>query len=759
MKNELTLIKFSLIIFLFFSFAISAQKNGSVEKYNVIWTSPSNDFNGSMPLGNGDVGINAWVDEYGDLFFYISKTDSWDDNGRLVKIGKVKISLNPKPEAPLTNFSQTLDLSTSSINICFDEENKSTKIQLWVDANNPIIHCQINSSQKVTAVASSELWRISKEELSTIEISDVMYDWSKENKQHEPTFVEADSILHNQKDQIGWFHQNTKSIGPDITAKLQGMDNFARIDPLLNRTFGAIIKATNQKVIDDTHIESKESQNHRFDIYVLTEHPASAEKWKSSIQAMIQSLEKSSIASKWKKHKNWWNKFWNKSWIEITSSNLDKVTIEDAFIVSQTYVLQRYLNACAGRGAFPIKFNGSIFTVPYKDKPGDADYRRWGPGYWWQNTRLPYYTMMTAADTDLIKPLFKMYAEELMPLFEFRTKKYFNHEGAYIPECIYFWGDVFTESYGWTPFDQRTDKLQESGWHKWEWVSGLELVYLMIDYFEHTNDLNFFNKSLLPTARKILTFFDLHYALDDKGKLIMHPSQALETWWECTNPMPEVAGLYSITERLLSFNILNNEYSNFLKKLRNKLPDIPTRVYKGTQMLAAAEKFAKKQNIENPELYSVFPFRLFTKQKPNYNLAYNALIYRDERGNAGWKHDEVFMTYLGLADSAKQYLIARAKNKNKESRFPAFWGPNYDWTPDQTHGGVLMKTLQTMVIQSDEKKIYLMPAWPKEWNVNFKLHAPNNTFVEGIFSDGKFSLLKVTPESRRKDVLIEGVNN
>ena len=36
---------------------------------------------------------------------------------------------------------------------------------------------------------------------------------------------------------------------------------------------------------------------------------------------------------------------------------------EEAETVSRSYTLQRYMNACAGRGAYPIKFNGSIFTV------------------------------------------------------------------------------------------------------------------------------------------------------------------------------------------------------------------------------------------------------------------------------------------------------------------------------------------------------------------------------------------------------------
>ena len=55
------------------------------------------------------------------------------------------------------------------------------------------------------------------------------------------------------------------------------------------------------------------------------------------------------------------------------------------------------MTACAGRGRYPIKFNGSLFTVPTPWSP-DPDYRRWGSGYWWQNMRLPYYSMCAAGD-------------------------------------------------------------------------------------------------------------------------------------------------------------------------------------------------------------------------------------------------------------------------------------------------------------------------------------------------------------------------
>jgi hypothetical protein len=111
------------------------------------------------------------------------------------------------------------------------------------------------------------------------------------------------------------------------------------------------------------------------------------------------------------------------------------------------------------------------------------------------------------------------------------------------------------------------------------------------------------------------------------------------------------------------------------------------------------------------------------------------------------------MAYLGLTDDARNAIVSRARSHDRGERFPAFWGPNYDWTPDQDHGGVLMKAFQAMLLQTDGKKVFLLPAWPNDWNVEFKLHAPQQTTVEGVYRDGKLASLKVTPESRAKDIV------
>jgi len=54
------------------------------------------------------------------------------------------------------------------------------------------------------------------------------------------------------------------------------------------------------------------------------------------------------------------------------------------------------------------------------------------------------------------------------------------------------------------------------------------------------------------------------------------------------------------------------------------------------------------------------------------------------------------------------------------------------------------------------KRILLFPAWPKDKDVHFKLHAPYNTTVEAEWKNGKLEKLIVVPEERRGDVEVLG---
>lgn len=738
--------------------------------YNVVWHAPSHDARGSVPLGNGEIGLNAWVEPAGDLLFYIGRTDAWGDNGRLLKIGRVRITLHPAPDPAY--IRQTLDLSAGTWRIQYGPHpdhisDRQADLQLWVDAHHPIVHVDIASTVPLTATARIELWRTAPEELQALEVSDIMLDRARPDGKREPTIVEPDTILPGRTGWIGWFHRNIKSVGPALTAEIQGLADFDRPDPLLDRIFGAAIHSAGSTRISDRELQSAEGRDISFQIPVLTLHPATPGQWQDAMDSLLADFRQTGQPARRAAHVQWWHDFWQRSWIEVSAS--DPATRAETHLISQSYALQRYVQACAGRGRYPIKFNGSLFTVPYPGTQGDADYRRWGPGYWWQNTRLPYFSMCAAGDYEMLKPLFRMYARDFLELWRYRTRRYFGHDGIFFSECVYFWGDVFTETYGWTPCAEREDPLQESRYHKWEWVGGLELAFLMLDCHAHLQDREFLLGTVLPFATQVLTFLDHFYPTDEAGQWVMHPAQALETWWECTNPLPEIAGVRAVVQRLLALpeDLATPAQRTAWRALMHKVPGLPTREEQGKRMLAPAAAYAQRRNVENAELYAVFPFRLLAFESPDRELALEALRHRRFLGNYGWRQNDLFCAYLGLADSARQAVVHRASHRNHDcqgishperamqnhSRFPAFWGPNFDWYPDQCHGGVLNTALQAMLLQSAGTRIFLLPAWPRDWDVEFRLHAPFATTVEGSLKEGKLSYT-IAPTTRQKDVVV-----
>ena len=121
-----------------------------LEKYNDVWETPSKNEQGSVPVGNGEIGLNVWVEENGDLLFYIARTDSWSGNGRLLKSGRVRLSLDPNPFTTGTPFRQELRLKDGEIVINAGAEVKQVRLRVWVDANHPVIHVEADGDQAFT---------------------------------------------------------------------------------------------------------------------------------------------------------------------------------------------------------------------------------------------------------------------------------------------------------------------------------------------------------------------------------------------------------------------------------------------------------------------------------------------------------------------------------------------------------------------------------------------------------------------------------
>ncbi len=724
---------------------------------NVIWDTPSENSMGSMPAGNGDIGINLWVEKNGDLLFYLSKTDAWSENCRLLKIGKVRLSRSPSPFRESPPFLQELDVTDGMIHIVAGEDKERISIDVWVDANHPVVEVDVISKRPVHATVSTEPWRTSRRKVVNTDDKHSAYGIS--GPDGPDVFIERDTVLSWEQEGVIWLHRNERSIW-QANLELQGLYSFVKEgrDPLLNRTFGGLIRSHELVKTTPSQVAAKDPlKRFSVSVYTLTSQTETQKEWVDQITEDALAIESESRTGRLKAHIKWWHAFWNRSYIHLSTQNEEEK--EKVFNVSRNYALQRYMNACSGRGNSPIKFNGSIFTVDTENFEGkfqgfDADYRRWGGPYWWQNTRLPYWSMLEAGDFDLMQPLFRMYREAL-PIRKLATETYYNHQGAFFPETMYFWGTYVDDNYG-RDRSELPAGMTLNRYIRYYWQGGLEVSLMMLDYYAFTKDQEFLNETLLPVVTEVIHFFDQHWGRNQNGKIHFEPAMALETYNTAVNPLPEIVGIHKVCTELLKLpvSVVSDSLQKQWERVIGELPEVPVRQIEGRDVLAPAYEYSGKQNIENPELYAIFPYRAYGVGKEKLEMARYTFENRAIKQTGGWQQNAIKAAYLGLADEAAGLTATNFNTSNDAFRFPTMWGPNYDWLPDQCHGTVAMTALQRMLMQYDGDEIYLFPAWPKEWDVEFKLSAPYNTSIEGSIQNGNIELLKVNPESRTEDVII-----
>ena len=928
--------KIPLIAALCFLTTMQAAEPSS--EMSVTWTTPGKSAADSIPLGNGSLGINLWVEGDGDLLFYLSRNDAYSEVSQLCKVGKLRVSLSPNPFAAGAPFKQELKLDQGVCEITAGPPEKSVTLKVFVDSDAPVIHVVGKSRAPLTVTAKVESWRTEPQPVANESA------WTLASGPHK-LIQSADHFPAVGADAVTWYHRNDNAFAFEETVRLQSLEPIRDTlwNPLLNRTFGGWVTGEGFQTSDArTLVTKKPLRSFNLRVASPCEQTPTAEDW---LKLARDTADKSgNAAAALKRTSRWWTAFQDRSWIrcdvppgmdvpvnahplrigvdsgggnrlagltgglhvqgkplapdviaaraktpaETNSTTalavpdfkagltieawikpdavpsgriLDKVTAgkPDGFLldvqdesqlrlivgslelrspkgaikpgrwqhvaatydardgamaifvdgspvaqvasslsptgrtrhglfvgqekpsstvgemtIGKAHTLQRYMQACAGRSILPIKFNGSIFTVEPNPLPKPAtfnnsgpasakdnpDWRRWGDCHWWQNVRMPYHAMQAAGDFDLMLPLFDTF-ERIRPFAEARAKLYHNAEGSYFSETLTIWGAYANGDYGWDRKGKEPKDIDCKYW-RYAWNQGLELVGLMLDYYDHTGDDAFASKRLVPMATSVLKYFDTRFRKDSEGRIILDPTQSVETYWhEVINDTPSVAGLNDLGTRLCALpeKLTTPEQRRFFAHMKAAAPAIPFEDAqldgKTVRRIAVAQKYnPTRSNVENPELFPIWPFRIFGLERPMLDEARNAYKLRGSYNDVGWGYDSNAAALLGLTREASEIVKSRMANSAAAYRWPATWGPNYDWLPDQCHGGNLMATINYMLLQSAGEKILLFPAWPQDWDVSFKLHAPKQTVVEVTLKSGKVTGLKVTPESRRKDVVI-----
>jgi hypothetical protein len=746
----------------------------SQDDCNVVWETPSGDSFGSMPLGNGDVGLNVWVEGNGDLVFYISKVDAFDAGHLLPKLGRVRLRLDPALD--VSRFKQTLVMRDAAIEV----EAADVSLRVWVDANSPAVRIQGTSATPRAAILAVEPLRPLADAESTL-----------------PGSGTAGVIFSDTSDRLAWCYRNQSSAWAANFASQNTPEMVAKTkDPILHRTSGCVLQAQGFARENRTTLRTKEpTKTLDCSLRVLSSQPVGVKEWLAEAERPV--------ASDWAAHSAYWRSFWDRSHLFVTGCGGEMVNLDqcrftqvaigskaydrekqipaarNAFQLSQRYALERFCEAAASRGAAPPPYNGSIFTMDMpagvlgfdapKGNPVSADDRDWANlTFMWQNTRHPYWSMAARGDYDTLRPGMQ-FVRDGLDICRDRCKKIFAFDGAFIMEASW-WHNVGVFNWADVPGHLRYHQL-----------ATIEMPAIMCQYYEHTRERKFLDEVLLPCADDFIAYYANRFPKRDaNGKMLMEGVGCVETYQGVTNPCTEIGCLKFLLAKLLTFDIDVARRAKW-SQLLSAMPDVPVRRVRGMDLLAVGDVYDHgRVDCETPELYSVYPFCqawLGTPEKLALarqsfhvrNISLDGTIDAQPVETGGWQAAPVQAAYLGLPREAARLASINFNDRfikwcenfepdtpipnRPRARFPAFWECKMDGTPDNDHGANSVNALQSMLLQSDGKKIYLLPAWPEAWEVCFKLCAADNTTVECEYRNGRVQSLKVTPESRKTDII------
>lgn len=758
-------------------YSVSSQNiHEQLNKYNVCWNSQSNNSSESMPLGGGDIGLNVWV-ENGDILFYIARSGTFDENNELLKLGRCRLRLEPNLFAnPDFQFKQELRLYDGDMMIEGKNGDETVRIHLWVDVFSPQVHIEVKSSSEVKLTAFAENWRNTDQLVSAIRRHSC-FSYSGFPGE---LFTYKDSIRFEDNGVL-WYHRNREDqLLFDFCVRQQELEPIKDklSNPQKGLTFGAFFsgeemkpgKPGTGKYVDTPFsfwsIESEKPQKeHTVTLKLHTAQTQSAEVWEKSIFEIKPTISQ-------EKTKEWWHQFWQRSYVFINSgiNNPDN----KGWQVGRNYQLLRYMLGCNAYGQYPTKFNGGLFTTdpvfvkqfaaPNHETP---DYRSWGGGsHTAQNQRLVYWPMLKSGDFDMMHSQFNFYNRSLKNN-ELRSRFYWGHEGCSFTEHPETFGLPAASLWGFDKGVRKRKSSTEYGeitndYVKYHYTNQLEFAFMILKYHQYTGKdiqeyISFINSSVI--------FFFEHYkylnkertgkALDENGKLMLFPSTAAETYKNIANPTDLCAALKAVVLAIIDLPemyISSNEKAAWKVKL-NQIPDLTYGEVKGHRILVPGKNLSAPINQEITELYPVFPYELYGIGLPDIQTAVDTWKYGTfARNYISWHQDGIFCARLGLAEEARKITIQKLEDSIR--KFPAFWGPGHDYVPDHNWGGSGMIGLQDMLMQCVGDNIYLLPAWSKDWDVEFKLHALGNTVINCKVKNGKISHLQITPESRMKNLII-----
>jgi hypothetical protein len=434
-------------------------------------------------------------------------------------------------------------------------------------------------------------------------------------------------------------------------------------------------------------------------------------------------------------HLRWWHDFWDRATPMRLDSADGKARYYEALRAQQLY-----MSAASMRGDEPASHGGvtSLFS-PYRDDI------HWSPDSWWHfNLRQPVWVNRGAGVAELNEAYLDLYLDRIEEMRAWTRRAWPEADGICVPEFLRYDGSS----------EAACSSSKGPDWLNRILSTGPEVLQNIWQQYLHTGERRLLERGY-PLMVGVVEFYLSLLEEGEDGLLHLHGVNSLEVQWDTTDPTPDVAAMRTMFPIVadLASKRGDADLAQRLREAARRLPELPTTIRNGVEVIAWSATDEPGRNTQNPDLEAVWPWRVVGADS---QLAQDTFTHRAYLQTREWASDAQWAAWLRRpADMVS--LLARGTDD-----FQAFSNgfSAHNRRHDPLRGGgfydgwnaVVASTLQDALVQEHDGVVTVAPAWPEAWRGVGAVEVPGGHRVSVEVASGEPTLVGV--QAGRTDDLV-----
>ncbi|HEY2672923.1 MAG TPA: hypothetical protein VGJ07_21515, partial [Rugosimonospora sp.] len=449
-------------------------------------------------------------------------------------------------------------------------------------------------------------------------------------------------------------------------------------------------------------------------------------------------------------HLSWWHTYWG-------GAGLIKISSGDGTgdYVENLRTLYLYDAATSSRGTLPGSQAGVADLFNFSQ-----DHQDWFPaGYWFWNLRMLVQANMSAGESGLNDPVFRLYQNNIGNITSWTNANMGGRAGLCVPETMRFNGNG---TYQGGTSNASCDQNVTPSYNSLTVTTGAEIGLWVWQRYLMTDDRSFLSTNY-PLMSGAATFL-LAYATTGSDGLLHTQANAHETQWNVTDPVTDILAMQALFPATVQAAQTLGVDSGLVNQLNAAIPKIPplprTDTATKTQLLTASadaagadmigmstQPTAATHNDENLGLEAVWPYNTIGDNSSLTALARRTYTSRSYVNGNDWSFDSLQAARLGLGSEVKSDLLASTRSYQAyPSGLASFTGTPAS-EPYLEQAGVLAATVAEAFVQDYDGLVRIAPAWPSDWTGEGTVSIQHNSKVSVQVSGGTVSTVAIASGS------------